>query len=142
MPMRREAQSHTETALLRLVEALVQRLLRIGQPPQRCSAGGQRIRTIAQALCNIRTLPCNASRLTLCDPVLADVTDRLLDRGPVLFLGGRQLQSGLECRDARIGKSRDVISCQLRTVWPLGWQTIAARRRVSSRRSSAWPYRQ
>jgi hypothetical protein len=141
-PMRREAQSHTETALLRLVEALVQRLLRIGQSPQRCSAGGQRIRTIAQALCNIRTLPCNASRLTLCDPVLADVTDRLLDRGPVLFLGGRQLQSGLECRDARIDKSRDVISCQLRTVWPLGWRRLLRGGECRTGDQSAWPYRQ
>jgi hypothetical protein len=40
------------------------------------------------------------------DPLLAEVTDRLLDRGPVFLLRGRQLQRGLESRDARIGKRR------------------------------------
>ena len=87
-----EAESRAETALLRLVEALVQRLLGVRQAPQRRRPGGQRIRAIAQALGRIGTLPGSRSRLPLRDPLLADVTKRLLDRGPVLLLGGRQLQ--------------------------------------------------
>src|SRR4029077_9049706 len=92
VPMCGEAESHAETALLRLVEALVQRLLGVGQAPQRCPLSGQRIRTIAQALGRIGTLPRSASCLAPRDPLLAVVTQRLLDRGPVLLLGGRQLQ--------------------------------------------------
>ena len=91
VPMRGEAQSHAETALLGLVEALVQRLLGVGQAPQRRCTGGQCVRAIAQALGRIGRLPGSAARLATRDPLLADVTDRLLDRGPVLLLGGRQL---------------------------------------------------
>ena len=125
-----------------LVEALVQRLLGVGQAPQRRCTGGQCVRAIAQALGRIGRLPGSAARLATRDPLLADVTDRLLDRGPVLFLGGRQLQSGLECRDARIDKSRDVISCQLRTVWPLGWRRLLRGGECRTGDQSAWPYRQ
>ena len=74
MPTRREAHGHAETALLRLVEALVQRLLGVGQAPQRRRPGGQRIRAIAQALGRIGTLPGSSTRLALRDPLLADVT--------------------------------------------------------------------
>ena len=87
VPMRREAEGHAETALLRLVEALVQRLLGVGQAPQRRRPGGQRICAIAQALGRIGTLPGSASRIALRDPLLADVTERLLDSGPVPLLG-------------------------------------------------------
>ena len=119
VPMRCEPQSHAETALLRLVKALVQRLLGVGQAPQRRSSAGQRIRAISQALGRISTLLRSASRLALRDPLPADVTYRLLDRGSILLLGRRQLQRGLECRNARIGKRRYVIRRQLRMVRPL-----------------------
>jgi hypothetical protein len=69
VPTRREAQGQAETALLRLVEALVQRLLGVGQVPQRHCPGGQRIRAVAQALGRIGTLPGSSSRLALRDPV-------------------------------------------------------------------------
>jgi hypothetical protein len=46
VPTRGEADSYAETPLLRLVEALVQGLLGIGQAPQRRRPGGQRIGAI------------------------------------------------------------------------------------------------
>src|ERR1700747_3490361 len=46
VPTRGEADSDAETPLLRLVEALVQGLLGIGQAPQRRRSGGQRIGAI------------------------------------------------------------------------------------------------
>jgi hypothetical protein len=46
VPTRGEADSDAETPLLRLVEALVQGLLGIGQAPQRRRPGGQRIGAI------------------------------------------------------------------------------------------------
>jgi hypothetical protein len=119
-----EAESHAEAALLRLIEALIQRFLGIGQAPQVPRPDGQRIGATAQTLGRIGTLPGSASCLAPRDPLLADVTERLLDRGPVLLLGGRQLQRGLDCRDAGIGKRRDVIGCQLRTLRPLGWSRL------------------
>jgi hypothetical protein len=105
VPTRGEAKSDGETALLRLVKALVQRLLGVGQAPQRYGPSTQRIRTSAQALGCIDRLAGSASRLAPREPLLADVTERLLDRGPVLLLVGRQLQRGLEGRDARIGNA-------------------------------------
>jgi hypothetical protein len=87
VPMCREAQGNAETALLRLVKTLVQRLLGVGQAPQRRRPICQRIRAIAQTLGGISRLPRSTSRLALGDPLLADVSDRLLDRGPVLLLG-------------------------------------------------------
>jgi hypothetical protein len=92
VPPRGEAGKHAEAALLRLVEALVQRLLGVGQAPQRRRPGGQRIRPIAQALDRIGLPPGSLSRLAPRDPLLAVVTERLLDRRPVLLLGRRQLQ--------------------------------------------------
>ena len=64
------------------------------------------------------------SCLALRDPLLADVAKRLLDRGPALLLGGRELQRDLECRDMRIGKRRDVIGGQLDTLRPLGGRRL------------------
>jgi hypothetical protein len=102
VPMRREAEGHAETALLRLVEALVQRLLGVGQAPQRRRSVGQRIRAIAQALGRIGTLPGSASRLALRDPLLADVTERLLDSGPALRFLAIHLQPGVDQRHVRV----------------------------------------
>src|SRR5207245_8543943 len=124
VPTRGEADSDAETPLLRLVEALVQGLLGIGQAPQRRRPGGQRIGAITQTLGGIDGLRSGASRLPPREPLLADVPERLLDRGPVLLLGERQLQRGLKCRDARISKCRDVIGRQLRMVRPLGWRRL------------------
>jgi hypothetical protein len=62
VPPRGEAGKHAEAALLRLVEALVQRLLGVGQAPQRRRPGGQRIRPIAQALDRIGLPPRQALR--------------------------------------------------------------------------------
>jgi hypothetical protein len=87
--------------------------------PRRRSSVGQRIRAISQALGRICALLRSASRLALRDPLPADVTYRLLDCGPILLLGRRQLQRGLECRNARIRKRRYVIRCQLWMVRPL-----------------------
>jgi hypothetical protein len=108
-----EAESHAEAALLRLIEALIQRFLGIGQEPQVRRPDGQRIGATAQTLGRIGTLPGSASCLAPRDPLLADVTERLLDRGPVLLLGGRQLQRGLDCRDVRIGNAAmsSAVSC-------------------------------
>ena len=75
-----EAQGDGETALLRLVEALVQRLLSIGQTPKRRGARGQRIRAIAEPLGCIDRLPGDAARRAPREPLLADVPQRLLDR--------------------------------------------------------------
>ena len=80
-----------------------------------------------------------AARLTPREPLLADVAKGLLDRGPVLLLGGRQLQRGLKCRDARISKCRDVISRQLRMVRPLGWRRLLGRRRLWGRGARVEP---
>jgi hypothetical protein len=68
VPTRGESHSHVETPLLRLVEALVQRLLSVGQASQRHRSGGQGIRAIAQALDRIGTLPGSASRFAPRDP--------------------------------------------------------------------------
>ena len=73
VPTRGETQSDGETALLRLVEALVQRLLGIGQAPHRRRPSAQRIRTIGQALGCIDRLPGSASRRASREPLLADV---------------------------------------------------------------------
>src|SRR4029077_5548888 len=102
-----EAHGDGETALLRLVEALVQRLLGIGQTPWRRGARGQRIRAIAEPLGCVERLPwggaaggqptrASAAPLGCVDrlqggparraprkPLLADVAQRLLDRRPV-----------------------------------------------------------
>src|SRR3979490_2134254 len=81
--MRGEAESQAETALLRLVEALVQRLLGVGQAPQCRRPGGQCIRAIAQALSRIiGTLPGSAARRAPHHPLPAVVPERLLDGGP------------------------------------------------------------
>jgi hypothetical protein len=125
VPICGEPESQAKTALLRLVGALVERLLGVGQAPQCRRPGGQCIGAIAQALSRIiGTLAGSASGLAPRDPLPAVVPERLLDRGPVLLLGGRQLQRGLDCRDARIGKRREVISRQLRTVRSLGWRRL------------------
>jgi len=70
---------------------LVQALGRIGQAPQRRSPRSQRIRPITQALDSIGLLASSLSGLAPRDPLLAVVAECLLDRGPVLLLGGRQL---------------------------------------------------
>src|SRR3954468_15157465 len=111
------AERHAETALLCFVKALVQRLLGVGQAFQGGCPGRQRIRAFAQSLGFLASLlsgsvPCMA----LCDPLLADLSDRLLDRGPVLLLIRRQLQRGLEPCDACIGKRAEVIGCETRTL--------------------------
>jgi hypothetical protein len=70
VPTHDVAESYAETPFLRLVEALVQRLLGVGQAPQCRRPGGQCIRTIAQALDRIGTLPGSASCLALGDPLV------------------------------------------------------------------------
>ena len=90
-----EAQGNGETALLRLVEALVQRLLSIGQTPKRRGARGQRIRAIAEPLGCIDRLPGDAARRAPREPLLADVPQRLLDRRPVLLLHLTQITAVL-----------------------------------------------
>ena len=62
VPTRGEAHGDGEPALLRVVEALVQRLLGVGQMPQRGSARGQCIRAIAQPLGCIDGPPGGAAR--------------------------------------------------------------------------------
>ena len=69
------------------------------------------------------------SSLTACGPRLADISERLLDRWPVLLLGGRQLQRGLERSETRIGKRGDVIGRQLRVMRPVGWSWLLGRRK-------------
>src|SRR5258708_32265533 len=73
VPTRGEADSDAETPLLRLVEALVQRLLGIGQAPQRRRPGGQRIGAITQTLGGLDGLTRGAARLTPRRPLLPDV---------------------------------------------------------------------
>src|SRR3981081_3144740 len=81
MLTRDEAIPHTETTLLRRVETLVQRLLGVGQAPQRRSPVGQRTPAPPQALGRIGFLPHSSSYLALRKPRLAHVAERLLGRG-------------------------------------------------------------
>jgi len=53
----------------------------------------------------------------------------LFDRWPVLLLGGRQLQRGLERSETRIGKRGEVIGRQLRVMRPVGWSWLLGKRK-------------
>src|SRR5258708_3072689 len=121
--------------LLALVEALVERLRRVSELLQTCSAYGHRVGTLAQPRDRIRPgllrvvatatrLAASGALLHAVATVLGKIADRGFHRRPVLLLFGGELQSGLEAGDASIGERRDILGARPKAA------TFAGRRRL------------
>ena len=132
------AQQHAETALLAVVEALVERLGGIGELLQRRPRARPGRRRRAQPLDGVgpglrRSRLARASRRGrhAVGTLLGEFADRGLDRRPVLLLLGGELQPGLERRDARVGERRQVFGGRQSAL------CSSARRRAAPRRAAS-----
>ena len=80
MPTFRKAHRHHKTALLRVVEALVERLFRLGQAPQRIGSCRECVGVAAEKRDRIGLRPSRAAGIAPCVPSLAIIAQRLFDR--------------------------------------------------------------
>ena len=116
------ARQHAEPALLRIVEALIERRAGVRDLLKRraglahgIGAPGQPIERRPRAL-QLRLLFGGLSGLHPLHAKLGKVAQRLLERRPVLRLIRRQREAGLERRDARIGKRGHILDARAMTL--------------------------
>src|SRR5689334_14585945 len=136
-----EAGEHGEAALLRVVEALVERRCGIGEPLERAAAGGHGGGTPLQALDRARRRLLVARRGQALDPHLRHLAQRLLERRPALFLIRIELETGVQRRDARIGKRGEILRIRppIAGALHVARAAVAARRVIPARRIvAAW----
>jgi len=114
----------SETPLLVLVKALIERRRRIGIALERGAAGGERVSSVLGALDRIGRLV-GAQGVELAGAQCREIAIGLLEGGPRLFLIGRQAQPGMQPGDAGIEEGSAVIGTKLlappeiRTRWRL-----------------------
>ena len=105
----REPRQDHEAMLLRRVEALVERLGRIGELLECRTAALHRLRAHAETLDRILRLVGAGARGEAVLTLLGEIAQRALDGRPVLLLVGRQLEARMQRRDARVGEGADVL---------------------------------
>src|SRR6185437_6014507 len=105
----REPRQDHEAMLLRLVEALVERLGRIGELLECRTAALHRLRAHAETLDRILRLVGAGARGEAVLTLLGEIAQRALDGRPVLLLVGRQLEARMQRGDARVSEGADVL---------------------------------
>src|SRR5262245_43353255 len=104
-----ETRKHDKTTLLALVEAFVERTCRISELLERGGALphdiGARVQPVNRSLRPVAAGP----RGVPLGALLRQVAQRALNRRPILFLLGRQLQPCMQRRNAGSAKSRNIL---------------------------------
>jgi hypothetical protein len=107
------ASEHREPALLRLVEALIERRGRIREAFERIGPRAHCIRTLAQPLDRIPHRRRGTAGGEAVEARACRVADRTLDCWPVLLLRGRQSKPGLEAGNPGVGEGVDILRARL-----------------------------
>jgi len=113
------------SALLAVVQGLVERVGRVRDLLQRHRRGCHVVGALAQARHRIRRLLRILLRLRVhprigaIDPQLCEIPHRGLDRRPQFVLIGRELQAGLDRGNPGVGKGRPVFGAHTLMVKPL-----------------------
>ena len=108
------AREPDETAFLVIVEALIERRASVSDLLQSGAGLGHVVGALRQPLESRARLLLIAilARLQPLDAQLDEIPNGLLELRPVLGLVGRELESGLQCGDPRVGESGHVRNSQ------------------------------
>src|ERR1700735_1729883 len=117
MVLAQHVRQHLEAIFLRVVETHVERRAGVGDALERGAALGHGVGALRQAIerraRSLRLLARGFTRLPALGTQLRHVAQRLLESRPVLGLVGRELETGLERGNARIGQCSPVFGTQM-----------------------------